>query len=139
MMRCVLRDVTYTQGRMLVYSALLRLSLTLRGVSALMSCRPRMTHRQELHQCRLASAIGPYDSDATDDQGCQRSGAHHKKAMLHLDRESAQLTLCRLCVDLPGYVNVQFVILRMARVLLRTPIRDPGGGKENFTDVAARV
>ena len=139
MMRCVLGDVTYTQRRMLVYSALLRLSLTLRGVSALMSYKPRMTHRQELHECRLAGAVGAHDSDATDHQDCQRSGAHHKKTMLHLDRESAQLTLYRLGVDLPGYVKVQFVILRMARVLLRTPIRDPGGGKENFTDVAARV
>ena len=138
-MRRVLRDVTYTQGRVFVHSALLRLSLTLQGVSAPMSYGLRMTHRQELHERGFASAIGPHDPDATDHQDCQGSSAHHKYTMLHLDRESAQLTLYRLGVDLPGYVKVQFVILRMARVLLRTPIREPGGGNENFTDVAARV
>lgn len=41
--------------------------------------------------------------------------------------------------DRPGYVNVQFDIFNMARVLLRTPIKEPGGGNENLTDVAARV
>ena len=45
--------------------------------------------------------------------------------------------LYKLGVSLPGYVYVQLDNLRMARVLLRTPIRDPGGGKENFTEVAA--
>ena len=57
----------------------------------------------------------------------------------YLDNESAQLTLKRLGFDRPGYVNVQFTILRIARVLLLTPIREPGGGKENLTLVAARV
>jgi len=57
----------------------------------------------------------------------------------HLDRESAQLTSIKLGDDFPGYVKVQLVILRMARVLLRTPMRDPGGGKANLTEVAARV
>jgi hypothetical protein len=39
----------------------------------------------------------------------------------------------------PGYVNVQLDIFKMARVLLRTPIKEPGGGNENLTDVAASV
>jgi hypothetical protein len=34
---------------------------------------------------------------------------------------------------------VQLFILRMARVLLRTPMREPGGGKESLTEVAAKV
>lgn len=63
----------------------------------------------------------------------------HRTAKTHLDNDSAQLTLCRLGFDRPGYVKVQFVIFRIARVLLRTPINDPGGGNENLTDVAARV
>ena len=58
---------------------------------------------------------------------------------LYLDNDKAQLALYKLGVLLPGYVNVQFDIFRMARVLLRTPIRDPGGRKENLTLVAARV
>ena len=57
----------------------------------------------------------------------------------YLDNDSAQLTLWRLGVDRPGYVKVQFVILSIALVLLRTPIRDPGGGNENLTEVAASV
>ena len=59
--------------------------------------------------------------------------------LAHLDNDKAQLTLYKLGVDLPGYVNVQFVIFRMARVLLRTPMREPGGGNANFTEVAASV
>ncbi len=55
------------------------------------------------------------------------------------DKDNAQLMLYRLGVSLPGYVNVQLVILRMARVLLRTPIREPGGGKANLIEVAAKV
>lgn len=58
---------------------------------------------------------------------------------MYLDNESAQLTLCRLGDVLPGYVKVQPDSLRIARVLLRTPMREPGGGKENLTDVAASV
>ena len=57
----------------------------------------------------------------------------------YLDNDKAQLALNRLGVLLPGYVNVQFVIFRIARVLLRTPMSDPGGGKENWTVVAASV
>jgi hypothetical protein len=62
-----------------------------------------------------------------------------KEARRHLDNESAQLTLNKLGVSRPGYVKVQFDIFRIARVLLRTPIKEPGGGKENLTAVAARV
>ena len=57
----------------------------------------------------------------------------------HLERDKAQLTLYKLGLSLPGYVNVQFVNFKIARVLLRTPIRDPGGGNENLTEVAANV
>ena len=67
-MRRVLRDVTYTQGRVFVHSALLRLSLTLQGVSAPMSYGLRMTHRQELHERRLPGTIRANDSDTTDHQ-----------------------------------------------------------------------
>lgn len=56
-----------------------------------------------------------------------------------LERERAQLTLYKLGVFLPGYVNVQPESLRMARVGLRTPMSEPGGGNENLTEVAARV
>jgi hypothetical protein len=57
----------------------------------------------------------------------------------YLDKESAQLTLKRLGVLLPGYVNVQPASFKIARVLLRTPMRDPGGGNANLTEVAASV
>lgn len=57
----------------------------------------------------------------------------------YLDKDSAQLILYKLGVDLPGYVKVQFVIFRIALVLLLTPIKEPGGGKENLTEVAAKV
>ena len=57
----------------------------------------------------------------------------------YLDNDNAQLTLYKLGVFFPGYVYVQFVILKMARVLLRTPIKEPGGGKVNLMDVAASV
>jgi len=57
----------------------------------------------------------------------------------NLDNDRAQLTLNKLGVFLPGYVKVQFVIFKIARVLLRTPMRDPGGGKANLTEVAASV
>ena len=57
----------------------------------------------------------------------------------HLERERAQETLIRLGVVLPGYVNVQFVSFKIARVLLLTPISDPGVGNENLTVVAAKV
>ena len=57
----------------------------------------------------------------------------------YLDSDNAQLTLYRLGVERPGYVKVQLVIFRIARVLLRTPIKEPGGGNANLTDVAARV
>ena len=56
-----------------------------------------------------------------------------------LDSDRAQLTFIKLGFDFPGYVKVQLFILRIARVLLRTPMRDPGGGKENLTEVAAKV
>lgn len=59
--------------------------------------------------------------------------------IIYLDKERAQLTLNKLGVLLPGYVKVQPVIFIIARVLLRTPIREPGGGKANLTDVAASV
>ena len=68
-----------------------------------------------------------------------------KSTMLHiaqtpdLDNDRAQLTFIKLGSDFPGYVKVQVFILRMARVLLRTPMREPGGGKENLTEVAAKV
>lgn len=55
----------------------------------------------------------------------------------HLDKDKAQLAPNRLGVLLPGYVNVQLDNFRIARVLLRTPISDPGGGKKNLTEVAA--
>jgi len=61
------------------------------------------------------------------------------KLRTYLERDSAQLTLYRLGEVLPGYVKVQFESFKIARVLLRTPIRDPGEGNENLTDVAARV
>jgi hypothetical protein len=57
----------------------------------------------------------------------------------HLDNDKAQLTLNRLGVVLPGYVKVQLAIFKIARVLLRTPIKEPGDGKENLTEVAASV
>jgi len=57
----------------------------------------------------------------------------------HLDNVRAQLTSYKLGLLLPGYVNVQLDNFRMARVLLRTPISEPGWGKENLTEVAARV
>ena len=57
----------------------------------------------------------------------------------HLDSDNAQLTLYKLGLERPGYVKVQLVIFRIARVLLRTPIREPGGGNANFTEVAASV
>ena len=57
----------------------------------------------------------------------------------HLDNDNAQLTLRRLGSFLPGYVNVHLDILRMARVLLRTPMSDPGDGNENLIELAARV
>ena len=57
----------------------------------------------------------------------------------YLDKDSAQEVSEILGVDRPGYVKVQLVILRIARVLLRTPIREPGGGNWNLTDVAAIV
>ena len=41
----------------------------------------------------------------------------------NLDNDRAQLTFIKLGVSLPGYVKVQAFILRMARVLLRTPMR----------------
>lgn len=57
----------------------------------------------------------------------------------HLDNVNAQLTLNKLGTVFPGYVNVQFVIFKIALVLLLTPMSDPGGGKANLTEVAARV
>jgi hypothetical protein len=57
----------------------------------------------------------------------------------HDESDNAQLTLLNCGVLLPGYVNVQFVIFMIARVLLRTPIREPGGGNLNLIEVAARV
>lgn len=57
----------------------------------------------------------------------------------HLDNDRAQLTPIRLGSFRPGYVNVQLASLRIARVLLRTPISEPGGGNANLTEVAARV
>jgi hypothetical protein len=56
-----------------------------------------------------------------------------------LERLKAQLTSNRLGVSRPGYVNVQFAIFRIALVFERTPMRLPGDGKENLTEVAARV
>ena len=47
--------------------------------------------------------------------------------------------MIRLGVVLPGYVNVQFDSFKIARVLLLTPISDPGVGNENLTVVAAKV
>lgn len=72
-MRGVLRHVAYTQRRVLVYSALLRLSLTLQCVSAPipMQYNLRVTYRQEFHERRLSGTVWPYDSDATDHQDCQ--------------------------------------------------------------------
>ena len=60
-------------------------------------------------------------------------------SIAYLDNENAQLTLYKLGAFLPGYVNVQPDNLRMARVLLRTPMREPGGGNANLTEVAASV
>ena len=57
----------------------------------------------------------------------------------HLDNDNAQLTSRRLGSLLPGYVNVHLDILRMARVLLRTPMSDPGDGNENLIELAASV
>jgi hypothetical protein len=57
----------------------------------------------------------------------------------YLESDNAQLTLKRLGVLLPGYVNVQFESFNMARVLLLTPMSDPGGGNENLMVVAAKV
>ena len=57
----------------------------------------------------------------------------------YLDSDNAQLTSMRLGSLRPGYVKVQCDIFRIARVLLRTPISEPGGGNENLIDVAARV
>jgi hypothetical protein len=57
----------------------------------------------------------------------------------NLESESPQLTLYRLGVLLPGYVYVQFDILRIARVLLRTPMSEPGGGNWNLMVDAAKV
>ena len=47
----------------------------------------------------------------------------------------------KLGVVLPGKVKVQSFILKMERVLLQAPIREPGGGKEleSLTEVAAKV
>lgn len=59
--------------------------------------------------------------------------------MTYLESDIAQLTLNKLGALLPGYVKVQFVIFSIARVLLRTPMSDPGGGNANLTEVAARV
>lgn len=57
----------------------------------------------------------------------------------HLDNDKAHVVSRRLGTFLPGYVNVQFVIFRIARVLLRTPMREPGGGKANLIEVADSV
>ena len=51
----------------------------------------------------------------------------------------AQLTSTKLGSLRPGYVNVQVDIFMIARVFDRTPMRLPGGGNENLTDVAASV
>lgn len=49
-----------------------------------------------------------------------------KVYLTYLDRDRAQLTSIKLGVSRPGYVYVQLFIFRIARVLLRTPIRLPG-------------
>lgn len=54
-------------------------------------------------------------------------------------RLSAHVTSIRLGSFRPGYVNVHLLSFRIARVLERTPMSEPGGGKENRTVVAARV
>lgn len=56
-----------------------------------------------------------------------------------LDRLRAQLTSYKLGSLRPGYVNVQLTIFMIARVLERTPMRLPGGGKDSLTEVAANV
>jgi hypothetical protein len=65
--------------------------------------------------------------------------ANSVRCMTYLESDNAQLTSIKLGVDLPGYVKVQLTIFRIARVLLRTPMSEPGGGKENLTEVAASV
>lgn len=57
----------------------------------------------------------------------------------YLDNDRAQLTSIKLGSVLPGYMYVQFAIFKIARVLLRTPMREFGEGNENLMEVAARV
>jgi hypothetical protein len=59
--------------------------------------------------------------------------------MSYLDNDSAHETLCKLGLSRPGYVKVQSESFKMARVILLTPIKEPGGGKENLTLVACKV
>ena len=102
-----------------------------------------MTYSEKLDESGLSCTVGAYDAHPATSGilrlNRRRPRAVRSRARTHLDRDSAQLTLYRLGFGRPGYVNVQFVIFKIARVLLRTPIKDPGGGNENLTDVAASV
>jgi len=138
-MRRVLRNIPDSQRRVFVNRSHLRFCFTLLWLSG-GSARNTQGKRtvRSLMSVDFPAPLGP-----TIPTRLLRFVS--KSTMLHiaqtpdLDNDRAQLTFIKLGSDFPGYVKVQVFILRMARVLLRTPMREPGGGKENLTEVAAKV
>jgi len=98
------------------------------------------THSYEFNQGGFSCTVGSNNTDPTViTQNTQKQVTVLIQDISDLESDKAQLTLKRLGVLLPGYVNVQFESFNIARVLLLTPIREPGGGNENLIVVAAKV
>ncbi len=99
-MRGVLRDITDTQRRVLVNSALLWLCLSLRngshyqgGATAKIK---QAAHSQEFDKCGLPSTIGAYDTDPTASEVPSLEPPQryvNNTNAPHLDNVNAQLTL----------------------------------------------
>lgn len=96
------------------------------------------TDREQLDKRRFTRSIRSYNPDSTT-ATISLNPITRQSPKTYLERDSAQDTPIKLGLSRPGYVNVHPTILRMALVLLLTPINEPGGGKANLMVLEERV
>ena len=99
---------------------------------------------EELDEGRLARTVGtdcaqgePSVSGKESERGREEGG--DAPTPTRDESEMATLALYSWGLAAPGYVNVQSVILRMARVRERTPMSEPGEGNVNLTTSSESV
>lgn len=134
MMRSMLRHISNSQCRMFVHRSFLRNRFSLLPnphQDPLGGQREVCTYGEQLDECGFTRAIRSYDPHSTTPTINFNPTARQSRKT-YLESDSAQDTPIKLGLSRPGYVNVHPTILRMALVLLLTPINEPGGGKANL-------